>query len=374
MQSIARVTDEIAVVVGYDGAVLRTPDAGRTWNEIDAGCDTTFRGVDFADEFTGMAVGDFGVVRRTDDGGLTWSPLATGAAAHLYDVACLDADHAVAVGWGRTILYTSDGGISWQERQGGDGFDYHQAVFFIDDLYGWTSTFYGDVWHTADGGLNWEKQVDTFLDLQDITFSDRRHGISVGGVDGNATLLTDDGGLTWTEQANPDNAYLNGVALRDSVTGIAVGQGIFRTFDGAVTWERDFAYSVFFDDVCHLGGGVALAVGQGGAILRAGPDGVSLVREGPPRAMAGINVYPNPFNPVTNIVFSLPRSQMVRIGIFDVSGRTVRTLAARAFAEGDHSLEWDGRDRAGRCLASGSYLVRLETEAAAYTRKVMLVK
>ena len=136
------------------------------------------------------------------------------------------------------------------------------------------------MWHTTDGGQTWQEQVSSFLDLQDIHFSDLLHGIAVGGVDGNATLLTDDGGVTWTQQSNPEGAYLNGVRFSDPLTGIAVGQGIFRTYDGAATWQRDFSYSLYFQDICLMGDGVALAVGGGGSILRAGPDGVGLVYGG----------------------------------------------------------------------------------------------
>jgi hypothetical protein len=253
-------------------------------------------------------------------------------------------------------------------------YDYGQAVYFVDDLSGWFCTFYGFVFHTVDGGLTWEIQHSSYLDLQDIHFTDSQNGISVGGVDGNATLLTDDGGLNWSRQSNPEGAFLNGVMFSDPLTGIAVGTGIYRTVDGAATWQRDFSYSVRFYDVCLMGGGVALAVGQGGTILRAGPDDPTSVFDSPPRAKVAMRAYPNPFNPRITVAFSLSRQEKVQITIFDLTGRKVRTLAARIFPAGDHSVEWNGRDDAGRTLGSGSYLVRLGTDSVSRTQKVMLIK
>jgi photosystem II stability/assembly factor-like uncharacterized protein len=372
--SIDKATSSIAVAVGYKGTLLRTQDAGLTWTEINSGCDTTFLGVDFAGVKTALAVGHDGYILRSDDTGLTWSPLTTGWSNDLWDVACIDSDHAVAVGESRTIFRTEDAGMTWHQVGPASGLDYYQAVYFVDDLHGWISTFYGEILHTFDGGLNWEIQVSTYLDLQDIFFTDLLHGISVGGVDGNATLLTDDGGLTWTEQPNPEYAYLNGVRFSDQLTGIAVGDGIFRTFDGAVTWQRDFTASSLLADICLMGEGVALAVGRGGTIMRAGPDGVGIVFEGPPQPGLSMQAYPNPFNPRTTVAFFLPRQGHVQIGVFDLSGRQVRTLAAGAFPRGDHKLEWNGRDDDGRALASGSYLVRCQTDLASRTQRVMLIR
>jgi len=354
--------------------LLRTQDAGLTWTEISSGCETTFLGVDFAGGETALAVGRDGYILRSDDTGLTWSPLTTGWTNDLWDVACIDTDHAVAVGESRTIFRTEDAGASWQQVGPASGLDYYQAVFFVDDLHGWISTFYGEILHTSDGGLTWEIQMSSYLDLQDIYFTDLLHGISVGGVDGNATLITDNGGLTWTEQPNPEYAYLNGVQFSDQLTGIAVGQGIFRTFDGAVTWQRDFASSSYFQDICLMGDGVALAVGQGGTILRAGPDGVGVVFDGPPPARLTVQVFPNPFNPRTTVAFFLPRQGHVQIRVFDLSGRQVRTLANRGFPVGNHAVEWNGRDETGRALASGTYLIRCKTDYASRTQRVMLIR
>jgi hypothetical protein len=69
---------------------------------------------------------------------------------------------------------------------------------------------------------------------------------------------------------------------------------------------------------------------------------------------------PNPFNPRTAIKYDLPESGPVRLSVFDVAGRLVRTLVDESMPPGGHEAVWDGRDSSGREVGSGSYLARLE--------------
>jgi hypothetical protein len=69
---------------------------------------------------------------------------------------------------------------------------------------------------------------------------------------------------------------------------------------------------------------------------------------------------PNPFNPRTTIKYDLPAAGPVRLSVFDVAGRLVRTLVDESMPQGSHEAAWDGRDSTGREVGSGSYLARLE--------------
>lgn len=83
---------------------------------------------------------------------------------------------------------------------------------------------------------------------------------------------------------------------------------------------------------------------------------------------------PNPFNPQTEINFSLDREAVVHVRLFDVSGRLVRTAFAGSLAAGDHAIAWNGRDDAGRELASGTYMVQVLGLGRAVGGVVTLVK
>lgn len=84
---------------------------------------------------------------------------------------------------------------------------------------------------------------------------------------------------------------------------------------------------------------------------------------------------PNPFNPQTTIFFVLDAPGDAMIRIFDMRGRLVRTFdRAGVPAQTRVELPWDGRDEAGRSLASGVYVLRLESGGVATTERMSLIR
>jgi hypothetical protein len=83
---------------------------------------------------------------------------------------------------------------------------------------------------------------------------------------------------------------------------------------------------------------------------------------------------PNPFNPQTTISFSLGEVGRARLTVYGLTGRRIAILADETFTPGTHTVTWNGRDAEGRALPSGSYLIRLETEAGMEARKVSLIR
>ena len=89
------------------------------------------------------------------------------------------------------------------------------------------------------------------------------------------------------------------------------------------------------------------------------------------------NSGPNPANPMAKFVFSVPRNsdgQNIRINVFDVKGRLVRTLVDANAAAGPHTVLWDGRDRDGRNVASGNYFARMEAGQWKQDARVTILK
>jgi len=86
------------------------------------------------------------------------------------------------------------------------------------------------------------------------------------------------------------------------------------------------------------------------------------------------DVSPNPFNPMTTVRFSLERSGIATVTVYDIAGRRIDVLADREFSAGEHELVWRGKDGSGREMPSGSYIVRLESAAGADSRTISLVR
>jgi hypothetical protein len=87
-----------------------------------------------------------------------------------------------------------------------------------------------------------------------------------------------------------------------------------------------------------------------------------------------VDAYPNPFNPRTTIAYELPVAGRLQMAVYDLRGRLVHMLLDRESAAGTGSVDWDGRDRAGRALAGGTYLLRTTVAGHEAVRKLTLTK
>jgi M6 family metalloprotease-like protein len=107
------------------------------------------------------------------------------------------------------------------------------------------------------------------------------------------------------------------------------------------------------------------------------PSVASLVEEGAgakPLEFSLSPAYPNPFNPSTTLRFSLSQPGEAELSIYNLLGQKVAALVHGPQEAGAHTLVWDGRDDAGRELASGVYLYRLQAGAQVQTRKLLLLR
>jgi len=84
--------------------------------------------------------------------------------------------------------------------------------------------------------------------------------------------------------------------------------------------------------------------------------------------------YPNPFNPMTTIAYSIPEAGRVELKVYDARGRAVRALVSEWKPAGRHGAVWDGRDGRGEVMASGVYFLRLESAGGVRTRTIVLLK
>ncbi len=87
--------------------------------------------------------------------------------------------------------------------------------------------------------------------------------------------------------------------------------------------------------------------------------------------------YPNPFNPSTVIVYTIPRDlaySNVRLTVYDIQGRIVKTLLDKELPAGKYMTKWDGKDNFGRQAASGVYLYSLSVGEKQFIGKMNLIR
>jgi hypothetical protein len=86
------------------------------------------------------------------------------------------------------------------------------------------------------------------------------------------------------------------------------------------------------------------------------------------------NAYPNPFNPTTNIKFSIAKNENVKLMVFNVLGQKIKTLVNGEMKAGSYNATWNGKDESGVNVASGIYFYKLESQSFNSTKKMILMK
>ena len=81
------------------------------------------------------------------------------------------------------------------------------------------------------------------------------------------------------------------------------------------------------------------------------------------------NPYPNPFNPVTNIVYDVPNDCNIELSVYDIRGRLVDQLINGYVETGSYEIRWHAE-----AAASGVYFLRMVTPDKAITQKMILMK
>jgi photosystem II stability/assembly factor-like uncharacterized protein len=367
---------------GYRGAFMRSTDGGKHWHSFGTLPDGTFYllGMCVTAQTTifataaGSSSAGTGRIIKSVDGGLTWALRHPGVAGEYKSIEFMDCLSGVAVGQASggsssvgAIARTSDGGDSWEEVQLFPAVDNFAGVSFPTSLTGYVVGFdpltvSSRVYKTTDGGTVWTAlpfSADSVL-AQSILFLD---GTDIGYVFGDVLgadsagfpgqwhpyiAKTTDGGSTWA---------------RSEITGdhpnkLLVG-GTF------ISPEETFA--------CGgdpSGPAVMLHTTNGG-VSAVGPE-----TAGFPSGLRLLGNYPNPFNPLTTITFSLPPQHgsvgtlhATSLQVFDVLGRRVASLVDEPMSPGIHATTFDASQ-----LPSGTYIYRLISGNFAAAKKMMLLR
>lgn len=106
------------------------------------------------------------------------------------------------------------------------------------------------------------------------------------------------------------------------------------------------------------------------------PDWIpqKIVSSQPQKSFQLFQNYPNPFNAVTEIRYALPSECKVKLVIYNILGRKVRTLVNEQQSTGLISVRWDGRDDKGSDVSTGIYLYKLQAGEFTETKKMLFLK
>ena len=230
---------------------------------------------------------------------------------------------------------------------------------------------------TLSGHTKWVSSTAFSPDGTTIASGSGDHTVKLGDVATKTNTATLDG-----------NSRVNSVAFSPDGTTLAVGAGDNGTIQ---LWSAETKINVATFSG-HFSSVQSLAFSPDGTILASGADDGTVQlwdvsewkrakrlaraeeRSGLPDSPQLQQNAPNPFNSETVLSYFLHAPGPARLEVFALTGQRVAVLHRGPQKAGYHRLRWNGRDDAGRSVASGMYLYRLVTDEGVLTRKLMLLR
>jgi len=110
-------------------------------------------------------------------------------------------------------------------------------------------------------------------------------------------------------------------------------------------------------------------------LIRTNEEFVSVPNELIPDFVCNLKNYPNPFNPMTTIEFTIQNNSNIELIIYNIKGQQIKVLAKNEFIEGQHSIIWNGIDESNNSVSSGIYYYKLDVNGRTeVVKKCLLLK
>lgn len=367
---------------------LHTIDGGVNWikENLNEGVYGLKR-IQFISKNIGFACGSLGQLLSTKDGGKTWVPYPYQFDVEFWDIFFVNGNEGWAVGerygnnFGRgMIVHTSNGGAVWNKQLEIETTNQFEAKFFKairmkNNKVGWAIA--GDyfdnfsptyVYKTEDGGNNW-----VMLNSPIQRPASRLKGINedtlwVDGYGVAQMSISVDGGYNWVLIEN-GYRYISAIAPLSGNKGWACSvdirgkdpSSIIYTTDSGVSWIEELELDEYVFDIENKGNYVWLS-GSDGLIMRKKINYTAIVdNDNIPNSFELLPNYPNPFNSQTTISYTLPEEADVKIEIYNMTGKKIKSFRLNSQKLGHYSVIWDGRNDKGVFVSSGVYYGNLKS-------------
>ncbi len=389
IRSISPVDSLKVWAVGDSGIILYTSDGGNKWEKQISITTYGLNSVSFCDSLIGWAVGYGGIILNTTNGGKNWIRILHDTADNIRNmkVKCFDSNNVLI----SRIAWYGDyygGGVLWNWKSNGfetiwedisphsgSGFIFTVIDFdFISPNLGWVIKMDGlnfnwvpQVSKTTDGGYTWKS--NQIPSAGNISFSDSVNGFLI--YDGIVHQYADSSNTFIQIASLKPNYYGESICNIGATIYVGSDSSIMRSTDGGIQWIKQPINKKTVHDIKFLTPDMGWAVGDNGLILHTSNGGVTKVKNNdlPVFTFELQQNYPNPFNPTTTIKYNLPKSSLVKLVIFDMLGREVKTLVSEEQTVGSYSVEFNAHN-----LSSGMYFYQLQANDFIQTKKLLLIK
>ncbi len=356
---------------GPNGTILSLNE-NRGWSYHFDLTNAILNSITFPDSLNGWVVGSNGTIFHSSDAGNSWIQQYRDSTTAFQQIIMVDSLYGWCYGTNRHLLHTTDGGSNWTEQTWGSNFEI-VSLSFANRQSGWLSDG-SNFFQTIDGGNHW-----TLLPMTGNLAVQVVKAVSpsrVFAILSDGTLVVSNNGSRYWTLVNTDNfGNWIDVDFRGNV-GCAIGRWgqFYYTTNSGTSWqELGESYGTTFLKVqISPDGGIWLLTSRSFLYYydNARTWGVQF-GAAPALLLEPLLVpnYPNPFNSSTTISYSLPTPGKVDLRVFDLQGREITTLHQGLQHAGSYKLNFNGNG-----LSSGSYFVRMNVGKNSQVRKIELVK
>jgi photosystem II stability/assembly factor-like uncharacterized protein len=389
LNTVSTVSDQVGWIGGNGGVVLRTTNAGTNWTNVTGtpiGTDAVYAicGID-ANTCLVSTSPAATFVFKTTNGGANWTQVFTQASpGFIDDIKMFSATNGFMYGdpvgarW--TLFKTTNAGTNWDSTglylpQAGSEAGWNNAMC-LKGTNLWFGTNNTRVYYSTNSGVNWLYGATTgTVNQYSVAFNG---GGGIGFAGQTVAVKSTNGGANWAAFTVPGTGTIYGFSniLNEFWYGASTSI-IYYSSDNGATFASQYSNPVttaLYQSLSFALTGNTIrgwAVTASGLISRYNETvtGITHNENEVPSSYSLSQNYPNPFNPSTKITYQLPKSENVRVTVFDLLGREVAVLVNEFKTAGTYNIEFNASQ-----LSSGVYLYRIDAGEFKDVKKMVLVK
>ena len=232
---VQMLNDTLGWICGMNNTLLKTTDAGLSWQAVNAGLNAHYWSLDFLNENYGMIACGGGKVLKTTDGGNSWTQTQAGDTRDLYTIDVIDSLHIASAGgsFGKNV-YSSDGGTIWTENTNLPYSAGANWIYFMNKDTGYVT---GDGLYlrkTTNRGQSWFSTPYFEIGRWQFEILNSNTGYGVGD---NLTLTKSEDGFNTGRQLIL-NVNFADVFFINEIKGFAIGGSLYKTINSGINWEK----------------------------------------------------------------------------------------------------------------------------------------
>jgi len=380
LYSVSAFNNNNVWICGASGVVLRTTNAGANWVSVTPNAALNFYTIWALDANIALVAGatSDAFVYETTNGGANWSQVFNqtggfidGIGERVDSLELLLVGNPVGGRW--TVWRSRDMGFDWDSSnfylpQTGTETGFRNSFFLHTMWGGWFGTNNSRIYRRGNTTFT-PQPLPGMINSEAVWFNDMFTGM-VGGD--SLMAATTNAGTNWTPITAPGTGTILGIAGSGGNWWYVRGNSIYRSSNDGTSWSNDYtapAGTYNHISISRSGGSMWAVRTNGGISTSLGLTGISPGYNAMPLDFVLLQNYPNPFNPATSIEFVLPKSGHVKLAVFDVLGKEVKTLVNEFRDAGTYKVDFNASN-----LASGVYFYRIEAANFTEARKMVLVK